>query len=199
MQSRRPRRTQSRRMTRLQRGMRRERRERGRSPSLYPIPRNRAKRPNRDAGAVSGRTAWVCRSEALWRCNNCLLAWRFRVVCECAALGRTRGAQGNAELGECAPESFVNARRWGALAELGIALCTAHHLVIAARDQADAAKSGASGQLKGPMAAFSVDKVSTGYDTGAVTLPDAGFWNLTSYGVRYLTLARSMGAGGVQV
>ncbi|WP_042687031.1 DUF4054 domain-containing protein, partial [Candidatus Glomeribacter gigasporarum] len=50
-------------------------------------------------------------------------------------------------------ESFVNARRWGALAELGIALCTAHHLVIAARDQADAAKSGASGQLKGPMAA----------------------------------------------
>jgi hypothetical protein len=96
-------------------------------------------------------------------------------------------------------ESFVNARRWGALADLGIALCTAHHLVIAARDQADAARSGAPGHVKGPMASFSVDTVSTGYDTGAVTLAEAGFWNSTAYGVRYLTLARSMGAGGVQL
>ncbi len=96
-------------------------------------------------------------------------------------------------------ESFVNSRRWRELSDLGIALCTAHHLVIAARDQADAAKSGVPGQVNGPMASFSVDKVSTGYDAGAVTLLDAGFWNLTSYGVRYLTLARMMGAGGVQV
>ena len=27
----------------------------------------------------------------------------------------------------------------------------------------------------------------------------AGFWNMTSYGVRFLTISRSIGAGGLQL
>ncbi|CAJ0719394.1 hypothetical protein LMG6871_02834 [Ralstonia edaphis] len=95
--------------------------------------------------------------------------------------------------------SFVNPDRWGVLTDLGVALVTAHHLVLGQRDQAAAAVGGVPGEIKGPTASKSVDKVSVSYDTGAVALSDAGFWNLTTYGVRFMTIARAMGAGGMQL
>lgn len=95
--------------------------------------------------------------------------------------------------------SLVNPDRWGVLTDQGIELVTAHHLVLAQRDQAAAAVGGAPGEMKGPTASKSVDKVSVSYDTGAVALSDGGFWNLTTYGVRFLTIARAMGAGGMQL
>jgi len=95
--------------------------------------------------------------------------------------------------------SLVNPIRWAELTNLGIELVTCHHLAISARDQLAAAVGGAPGEVKGPTASKSVDKVSVSYDTGAVSLTDAGFWNMTSYGVRFLGLARMMGAGGLQI
>ncbi|CAJ0737704.1 hypothetical protein R16034_00818 [Ralstonia edaphis] len=95
--------------------------------------------------------------------------------------------------------SLVNPDRWGVLTDQGIELVTAHHLVLAQRDQAAAAVGGVPGEVKGPTASKSVDKVSVSYDTGAVALTDAGFWNLTTYGVRFMTIARTMGAGGMQL
>jgi len=95
--------------------------------------------------------------------------------------------------------SMVNATRWGPLTNLGLELFTAHHLVLSARDQMAAEVGGIPGELKGPTASKSVDKVSVGYDTSAATLTDAGFWNLTSYGVRFIGLGRMFGAGGLQV
>ncbi|MDW3684900.1 DUF4054 domain-containing protein [Cupriavidus sp. CV2] len=95
--------------------------------------------------------------------------------------------------------SLVNECRWGVLTDQGIELVTAHHLVLAARDEAAENVGGIPGQMTGPLASKSVDKVSSSYDTGAATIEDGGFWNLTSYGVRYLTLAKLMGMGGVQL
>jgi len=95
--------------------------------------------------------------------------------------------------------SLVNPCRWGDLTNQGIELCTAHHLVLAARDEQAAAVGGIPGQMTGPLSSKSVDKVSASYDTGAATLDDAGFWALSSYGIRYLTLARLFGAGGIQL
>lgn len=95
--------------------------------------------------------------------------------------------------------SLVNADRWMELTNLGIQLVTAHHLTLGARDQNAAAIGGVPGIMTGPTNAKSVDKVSTSYDTAAATLEDGGFWNLTSYGVRYLSLARMFGAGGMQI
>ncbi|CAM2295246.1 DUF4054 domain-containing protein [Ralstonia mannitolilytica] len=95
--------------------------------------------------------------------------------------------------------SLVNPDRWGVLTDQGVSLVTAHHLVMGQRDQAAAAVGGAPGEVKGPTASKSVDKVSVSYDTGAVALSDAGFWNLTTYGVRFMTIARAMGAGGMQL
>lgn len=95
--------------------------------------------------------------------------------------------------------SLVNADRWVELTNLGIELVTAHHLVMSLRDQTAAAVGGVPGIMTGPTSAKAVDKVSTSYDTAAASLDGGGFWNLTSYGARYLTLARMMGAGGLQV
>ena len=37
------------------------------------------------------------------------------------------------------------------------------------------------------------------YDTTAAMEPDAGHWNLTIYGVRYVRLVNMVGAGGMQL
>lgn len=95
--------------------------------------------------------------------------------------------------------SLVNPCRWGVLTDQGIELCTAHHLVLGERDEQAASVGGIPGQMTGPLSSKSVDKVSASYDTGAATIDDGGFWNLTTYGVRYLTLAKMMGAGGIQL
>ncbi|MBY4674292.1 DUF4054 domain-containing protein [Burkholderia multivorans] len=95
--------------------------------------------------------------------------------------------------------SLVNADRWGDLTDLGIALVTAHHLALAVKDQKMAAVGGVPGQVSGPQSSKAVDKVSASYDTSAVAIKDGGFWNATMYGVRYLSLAMMMGAGGMQL
>ncbi|ACR28704.1 DUF4054 domain-containing protein [Burkholderia glumae] len=95
--------------------------------------------------------------------------------------------------------SLVNPLRWCELTDIGVGLVTAHHLALAARDQKTAAVGGVPGAAAAPQSSKSVDKVSASYDTSAVTLDSAGFWNSTMYGIRYLTLARMMGAGGLQV
>ncbi|PRG62243.1 DUF4054 domain-containing protein [Burkholderia multivorans] len=95
--------------------------------------------------------------------------------------------------------SLVNPDRWGELTDLGIALVTAHHLALAVKDQKMAAVGGVPGQVTGPQSSKAVDKVSASYDTAAVAIKDGGFWNATMYGVRYLSLAMMMGAGGMQL
>ncbi|SAK33208.1 DUF4054 domain-containing protein [Burkholderia multivorans] len=95
--------------------------------------------------------------------------------------------------------SLVNAERWGELTDLGIALVTAHHLALAVNDQKMADVGGVPGQVTGPQSSKAVDKVSASYDTAAVAIKDGGFWNATMYGVRYLSLAMMMGAGGMQL
>ena len=95
--------------------------------------------------------------------------------------------------------SLVNPCRWGVLTDQGIELCAAHFLVLARRDEATAEVGGIPGQVTGPLSSKAVDKVGASYDTGAATIDDAGMWNLTTYGVRFLTLARMMGAGGMQL
>lgn len=95
--------------------------------------------------------------------------------------------------------SLVNPERWGVLTDNGIALVTAHHLVIANQDQAVSSAGATPGEVKGATASKSVDKVSVGYDTKSVTIDDAGFWNMSKYGIRYITLAKMFGAGGLQL
>lgn len=93
----------------------------------------------------------------------------------------------------------LDADTWDDALPGGEALFVAHHLVLAARDQASIEVGGVSGGVSGLMQSKSIDKVSVSYDVSRISYEDAGFWNATSYGIRFWQLARMIGAGGVQL
>jgi hypothetical protein len=94
-----------------------------------------------------------------------------------------------------------NEARWGTpLLFTAQELVTAHYLLLAARDRAAAASGGSlSGLPIGLVTSESAENLSTSYDVTALLLKDAGLWNQTSYGQRYWTFARMVGAGGIQL
>ena len=95
--------------------------------------------------------------------------------------------------------SMLNAARWGRQLNIGVEMFTAHNIAIEAKAQAEAVNGGIPGSQVGPINSKSVDKVSVGYDTGAGLQPDAGHWNLTVYGTRFIRLVRMFGAGPLQI
>lgn len=96
-------------------------------------------------------------------------------------------------------ESSVG-QRWDATSlDYGIGLFVAHHLALSQRAVATAQAGGIPGDVRGPATAKTIDKVSTSYDTKAVTWENEAFWSQTTYGVRLVDLARMFGAGGVQL
>jgi len=92
-----------------------------------------------------------------------------------------------------------DANRWGTTLDYGVQLFVAHNLAI----EYDARRAGAAGRnpgaIVGTQTAGSVDKVSWSRDASAMMETGAGHWNLTTYGLRYIRLARMMGAGPVYV
>jgi len=90
---------------------------------------------------------------------------------------------------------MLNADRWGNQLDIGAELFVAHNLAIEARAQLEASKGGIPGSQVGPINSKSVDKVSIGYDTSAGLELNAGHWNLTVYGTRFIRICRMMGAG----
>ena len=90
----------------------------------------------------------------------------------------------------------LNARRFGASLTLATMLFTAHNTVLGAQNAAAAATAfGIPGQASGPLQSKAVGPVSASYDTEAVAVAGAGFWNQTSYGQRYWQLAQAYCSG----
>jgi hypothetical protein len=84
--------------------------------------------------------------------------------------------------------------------DIGLSLFVAHQLTLEARAVKAAANGGIPGSGPGgPVSSESVGGVSRSYDTSAGLLLDAGPWNLTVYGTRFLFLARLMGKGPIQM
>lgn len=94
---------------------------------------------------------------------------------------------------------LLDPTRWDDLLDYGTELFVAHNLTLAARDQKSATAGGIPGAGGGVVASKAVDKVSVSYDTALAGIEGAGNWNLTTYGTRYIQLARMVGAGGVQL
>ncbi len=94
---------------------------------------------------------------------------------------------------------MLNASRWGNILDLGAQLFAAHNLALEARAKKEAENGAPPGGNVGPITSKSVDKVSVSYDTASGIEPDAGHWNLTIFGTRFIKMARMMGAGPVQV
>lgn len=89
--------------------------------------------------------------------------------------------------------------RWGELLDYGTELFVAHNLALDAQANKAAAAGGVPGVASGLTSSKTVDKVSVSYDTASAAIEGAGNWNLTTYGQRYVQLARLVGAGGVQL
>lgn len=95
--------------------------------------------------------------------------------------------------------SLLPVLSWGSQLDMGAALVTAHHLVIAQRQQIAAIAGAVPGAVTGPVTAKSVGNVNSSHDTGAVTWEGEAFWNQTTYGIQYWQIARMIGMGGIQV
>lgn len=89
--------------------------------------------------------------------------------------------------------------KWGDLLDYGTELFIAHNLVLEAQANKAAAIGGVPGLASGLTSSKAVDKVSVSYDTTSAAIDGAGNWNLTTYGQRYIQLARLVGAGGIQL
>lgn len=96
-------------------------------------------------------------------------------------------------------QNFVGAAVWRNIQNVGLELYVAHQLTLEARAKGDAANGLPPGGQVGPLNSQSVDKASAGFDTQAGIEPEAGHWNLTIYGTRFIRLVKMVGMGCVQL
>lgn len=105
---------------------------------------------------------------------------------------------------------LLNKARWGqpgpktvspptSMYDVAVELFAAHNTTLEMRALAEAQKGAPPGGATGPISARSVGPLSLSYDTQAAIELDAGHWNLTIYGTRFIRLARMFGAGPIQV
>ena len=86
--------------------------------------------------------------------------------------------------------------RWLDMLPEGTALFIAHNLAL------DAMSAGRiPGRISGAgmVASKSVGPASVSYDNHLFMLPNAGHWGLTLFGLRFLQMARIVGAAGIQL
>lgn len=94
---------------------------------------------------------------------------------------------------------LLSAQAWGELLDHGLELFVAHHMTMGQQNAASTANGAAPGQNTGVVTAKAVDKVSVTYDASVGIFENAGHYNLTTYGLQFMQLARMIGAGGVQI
>ena len=94
---------------------------------------------------------------------------------------------------------LVNPLRWGTMYDNGVELFMAHNLVLEAQAKNSAKTGAVPGVQTGVVSGKNVGPVGINYDAAAGLEPNAGHWNLTTYGTRFLNLARMVGSGGFQV
>lgn len=95
-------------------------------------------------------------------------------------------------------DRLLQTKRWQDMKDHGLALFTAHHLVLQARDVRAAAVGGIPGDKTGVVASKAVDKVNISYDNASTVDPRDGHWGLTSYGLQFRRLSNIAGMGGLQ-
>lgn len=93
-----------------------------------------------------------------------------------------------------------NADRWGDLLDSGIQLYIAHELSVEAASASASAGGATPGQVAGAITSRSVGGVSYSRESASAYFEkDAGYMNLSAFGLRWQNLARLVGAGPLQV
>lgn len=96
-------------------------------------------------------------------------------------------------------ELMLRPARWGTMLPTGLKLFAAHNLALNRQEVKSAATGAVPGISTGVITNKAVGPVSAGFDAQAASELDAGFWNLTTYGTRFIHWARMMGAGPLQI
>lgn len=93
----------------------------------------------------------------------------------------------------------LNYQRWGETMPLGSMLWAAHFLTLDAQDIVAASSGKLVGAPSNPMASKSLGGASISYDTSSGTEVNAGHWNSTGFGRRFIRFCRMAGMGGIQI
>lgn len=91
---------------------------------------------------------------------------------------------------------LLNACRWGSAYRLGLYLFTAHQITLQRQATIAAQRGGIPGLSTGIVQSKSINGVSVSYNASMGFLKEGGDWNLTVYGIRFLSFARMFGSGG---
>jgi hypothetical protein len=83
--------------------------------------------------------------------------------------------------------------------DMATELFVAHFITLERNAMQTTQSGGVPGAVQGPTTSKSVGPVSISFDSQAVIEPDAGHWNLTMYGLRFMSLVNMFGAGPVQI
>lgn len=78
--------------------------------------------------------------------------------------------------------------------DFGLELFVAHNIALERKQLNASAAGGVPGEATGPTASKSVGQVSISYATSEAAEPNAGHWNLTTYGQRFVRLLRQFGS-----
>ena len=79
-------------------------------------------------------------------------------------------------------------------------LFTAHCITIEAKSLKEASTNGIPGTMSaGIPSSKTVDKVAITYDIATIMDPNAGHWNMSTYGIRLWQMMRIFGAGPIYV
>jgi hypothetical protein len=82
------------------------------------------------------------------------------------------------------------------LMDFGVIMFAAHNLALERANQKSAAAGGVPGtSMSGPVSSKTIGPVSQSYDSQAGIELEAGHWNLTNYGTRFVRLANIIGSG----
>lgn len=98
-----------------------------------------------------------------------------------------------------AADKLHHEERWGDLLTLGKQLFVAHYITVDALMAKEAGMGGIGGLRSGAITSEGGDSVNVSFDVSGTTEVDAGHWNQTVWGKRYIRLARLVGAGPVHV
>ena len=104
---------------------------------------------------------------------------------------------------------MLNQSRWGVAGaggtsarteyDMGLEMFMAHNITLEAQAQNQVGVGGIPGPAQGPVTSKSAGDVSISYNTEAAIELEAGHWNNTVYGQRFIRMARMYGAGCIQV
>lgn len=83
--------------------------------------------------------------------------------------------------------------------DLATEMFVAHHLALEQQAMNSANVGGIPGMSQGMVSSKSAGGVSISYDTGSTIDPQAGHWNLTTYGNRLRKMMCMFGAGPIQL